>query len=103
MRIAVLQYANGQVKQCDGSIEASHYFCRNFRAIIMCTKFIIQHGRIVKIQSCLYKATANLERITDGEMNAHTIFEARDIIISALPCFVRNMQCYSPVKTKHQE
>ena len=103
MRIAALQYANGQVKQCDGSIEASHCFCRKFRAIIMCTKFIIQHGRIVKMQSCLYKATANLERIADSEMNAHTIFEARDIIISALSCFVRNVQCYSPVKTKHQE
>ena len=41
MRIATLQYANGQVKECDGSIEASHSFCRKFRAIIMCTKFII--------------------------------------------------------------
>ena len=41
MRIAALQYANGQVKQCDGLIEASHCFCRKFRAIIMCTKFII--------------------------------------------------------------
>ena len=39
MRIAALQYANGQVKQCDGSIEASHCFCRKFRAIIMCAKF----------------------------------------------------------------
>ena len=48
MRIAALQYANGQVKECDGSIEASHSFCRNFRAIIMCAKFIIQHGRICK-------------------------------------------------------
>ena len=41
MRIAAMQYANGQVKECDGSIEASHSFYRKFRAIIMCTKFII--------------------------------------------------------------
>lgn len=41
MRIAVLQYANGQVKQCDELIDSSHCFYRKFRAIIMCTKFII--------------------------------------------------------------
>lgn len=55
MRIATLQYANGQVKECDGSIEASHSFCRKFRAIIMCTKFIINMDAFVKMQSCLYK------------------------------------------------
>lgn len=48
MRIATMQYANGQVKQCDGSIEASHCFCRKFRAIIMCAKFTIIYGRICK-------------------------------------------------------
>ena len=55
MRIAALQYANGQVKECDELIDSPHSFCRKFRAIIMCTKFTIQHGRIVKMQSCLYK------------------------------------------------
>ena len=41
MRIAALQYANGQVKECDELIDSPHSFCRKFRAIIMCTKFII--------------------------------------------------------------
>ena len=41
MRIAALQYANEQVKQCDGSIEASHSFCRKFRAVTMFAKFTI--------------------------------------------------------------
>lgn len=34
-------YANGQVKECDELIDSPHSFCRKFRAIIMCTKFII--------------------------------------------------------------
>lgn len=41
MRITTMQYANGQVKECDELIDSSHCFCRKFRAIIMCTKFII--------------------------------------------------------------
>ena len=41
MRFAALQYANGQVKECDELIDSPHSFCRKFRAIIMCTKFII--------------------------------------------------------------
>ena len=41
MRSAQLQYANGQVKECDELIDSPHSFCRKFRAIIMCTKFII--------------------------------------------------------------
>ena len=41
MRIAALQYANGQVKECDELIDSPHSFYRKFRAIIMCTKFII--------------------------------------------------------------
>ena len=48
MRIAALQYANGQVKECYDSIEASHSFCRKFRAIIMCAKFTIIYRRICK-------------------------------------------------------
>ena len=48
MRIAALQYANGQVKECDGSIEASHSFCRKFRAVIMCTKFTINMDALWK-------------------------------------------------------
>ena len=34
MQIAALQYANGQVKQCDGSIEASHSFCRKLELLL---------------------------------------------------------------------
>ena len=49
MHIAALQYANGQVKECDDSIEASHSFCRNFRAIIMCAKFTTTHRIILQL------------------------------------------------------
>ena len=54
MRIAALQYANEQVKECDGSIEASHSFCRKFRAIIMCAKFTITHRIILQLYLDLF-------------------------------------------------
>ncbi len=49
MHIAALQYANGQVKECDELIDSPHSFCRKFRAVIMFAKFTIQHGCIVKM------------------------------------------------------
>ena len=51
MRIAALQYANGQVKQCDGSIEASHCLPVNLEQSPCLLNLSSNMGAFVKMHS----------------------------------------------------
>ena len=44
-----------------------------------------------------------LERITDCQMDAHAVFEVRNIVIAFLPRIVRYVQADSPIQADNEE